>query len=33
MIGVIMGPFLKEDLKDDFNEADSAEDTETTKNF
>jgi hypothetical protein len=41
VISVIIGPYLKEDfkddvkddLKDDLKEADSADDTETTKTF
>ena len=33
VISVIIGPYLKEDLKDDLKEADSADDNETTKTF
>jgi uncharacterized membrane protein YraQ (UPF0718 family) len=37
VISVIIGPYLKEDfkddVKDDLKEADSADDTETTKTF
>ena len=33
VIGVIIGPYLREDLKDDLKEADSADDNETTKTF
>ena len=33
VISVIIGPYLREDLKDDLKEADSADDNETTKTF
>ena len=33
VIGVIIGPYLREDFKDDLKEADSADDNETTKTF
>ena len=33
MIGIIMGPYLKEDSKEDLREAGSAEENETTKTF